>query len=174
MEGLIHIYCGDGKGKSTAAVGLGVRAAGCGKKVLMVRFLKNDCSGEVAILSDIPGIHLVPCKKEFGFTFNMTEQVKKEAKEYYSEVMKEVLNKACEEEYDLLIMDEIMAAYRENLIPRQELIDFLSNKPEGLEVVLTGRNPDEKLVELADYVSEMKKIKHPYEKGIPARRGIEF
>ena len=76
--------------------------------------------------------------------------------------------------YDILVMDEFMAAYRYGLIPQEEALAFLQEKPESLEVVLTGRDPDEKLVELADYVSEIRKVKHPFDRGIRARRGIEY
>ena len=108
--GCVHIYCGDGKGKTSAAVGLAVRAAGRGKKIVVVRFLKTDDSGEVEILKTIPQI----------------------------------------------------------------TVKFLKDRPEALEVVMTGRGPSEQLLSLADYVSEIRKMKHPYDKGILARKGIEY
>ena len=83
-RGLVHIYCGDGKGKTTAATGLAVRAVGRGKRVVIARFLKTDDSGEVFVLKQIPGIILIPCTKTFGFYFRMTEEQKKEAAVYYS------------------------------------------------------------------------------------------
>ena len=101
-------------------------------------------------------------KIEFGTT-------KKEHEERFRAVTK----KAADENFDLLIMDELIASVNNELIPLDEVVEFLKNKPEGLEVVMTGRNPDEKLVELAHYVSEIKAVKHPYEKGINARVGIE-
>lgn len=174
MKGLVHIYCGDGKGKTTAAVGLAIRAAGNERKVLVTRFLKNDASGEVKILKHIPYITVLFNKKEFGFTFTMTQKEREEAAIYYQEMLIEAINMAINENFDILILDEIMAAYRENLINQYELLSFLKNKPESLEVIMTGRNPDEDLISLADYVSEIKKIKHPYDQGMPARQGIEM
>ena len=174
MKSCVHIYCGDGKGKTTAAIGLSVRAAGCGKKVLITRFLKTDHSGEVKILGDIPGISVTPCERSFGFFTKMTEEQKKEAAIYYSQLLESTLIKAVDGEYDLLIMDEIMAVCNYGLVNEEEVSKFLSGRPEGLEVVLTGRNPSQTFVTMADYVSEIKKVKHPYDQGLNARRGIEY
>ncbi len=174
MKSCIHIYCGDGKGKTTAAVGLSVRAWGCKKKVLITRFLKTDHSGEVAALHGLPGITVTPCERSFGFFTKMTQQQKAEAKVYYSELLQSTLQRAVKEAYDLLVLDEIMAVCNYGLVAERDVLDFLSGRPEGLEVVLTGRNPSDKLMEMADYVSEIKKIKHPYDQGISARQGIEY
>ena len=165
-KGLIHIYCGDGKGKTSAAIGLAVRAAGNGMKVLFTRFLK--------ILDQISGIEMIHLKKSFGFYKTLSEQGKKEMSEMYFRLWKEILVKARKEEYDVLVMDEFMAAYNYGLIPNEDAITFLKEKPERMEIVLTGRNPDERLIELADYVSEIKKRKHPFDRGIYARKGIEY
>ncbi|MBD7912995.1 MULTISPECIES: cob(I)yrinic acid a,c-diamide adenosyltransferase [Clostridium] len=174
MRGLVHIYCGEGKGKTTTSIGLSVRAAGNGMKVIFTQFLKNNDSSELKILNSIENIDLIPCEESFGFFFNMTDEQKVEAKKVYSSLLTSVLKKSKEADYDMLVLDEIMAAYNYNLVDRDELIEFLKNKPEKLEVVMTGRNPDEKLIELADYVSNIQKIKHPYDKGIFARKGIEM
>ncbi len=173
---MIQIYCGDGKGKTTAALGLAVRAAGRGKRVLIARFLKTDDSGEVPVLSGIPKIQVMPCKKTFGFYFRMTDQQKKEAAEYYSQQFEEVKTQA--EEFDLIILDEIMAACNYQLVSEDAVVQWLEKQKEqdshDLEVVLTGRNPSQRMQELADYITEMKLIRHPYEKGISARIGIEY
>ncbi|MGI5946365.1 MAG: cob(I)yrinic acid a,c-diamide adenosyltransferase [Lachnospiraceae bacterium] len=173
---MIQIYCGDGKGKTTAALGLAIRAAGRGKRVLIARFLKTDDSGEVPVLSGIPGIQVMPCKKTFGFYFRMTDQQKKEAAEYYSQQFEEVKTQA--EEFDLIILDEIMAACNYQLVSENAVVQWLEKQKEqdfhDLEVVLTGRNPSQRMQELADYITEMKLIRHPYEKGISARIGIEY
>ncbi len=177
MKGLIHIYCGDGKGKSTAAAGLAVRAAGRGLKVLMARFLKTDDSGEVAVLQGIPGITLIPCDRVFGFTFRMTPEEKKEAAAYYQQKFLDACRQAQmvgEGQIDLLILDEIMAAITTGMVEEAAVVRFLEQKPEHLEVVLTGRNPSKGLVELADYVSEIQAVKHPFTEGVMARAGIEY
>lgn len=174
MKGYIHIYCGDGKGKTTAAVGLAVRAAGRRKKVLVSRFLKTDDSGEVAVLDRIPGITVVPCRKTFGFYFRMTEKQKVEAKEYYSQMFDKVWKWAAEDSFDVLILDEIMAACNYGLVDEEKVQKALAEKPEKLEVVMTGRNPSEGFLKLADYVSEIQKKKHPFDEGVAAREGIEY
>lgn len=173
--GLIHIYCGDGKGKTTAAMGLGMRAAGRSKKVLLTQFLKSNKTGELNSIEKLSEFfHVVkgvPAKK---FVWNMNEEEKLEIKKEHTNRFREVTKKAIEEEYDLLILDEIIATINRDFVMLSEVIDFLNNKPTGLEVVMTGRNPKEELIELADYVSEIKAIKHPYNKGIKSRVGIEI
>ena len=136
MSGLIHIYCGDGKGKTTAAMGLAVRCAGSGRKVLLVQFLKDGKSSEFASLARVPDIEVIPQTRVFGFSWTLTPEEKAEAGRYYTAL--------------------------------------LEGKPEGLEVVLTGRGPSQALQDRADYVTEMRMVKHPFERGVPAREGIEF
>ena len=160
---LVHIYCGDGKGKTSAAVGMAVRAAGRGLKVVMVRFLKSDDSGEVAVLGHIPGITLLPCEKTFGFVSSMDRETRERAARW---------NLA--EGADLLILDEIMAAMTYGMVPEERVLEFLEARPGGLEVVLTGRSPSERILGAADYVSEIRKVRHPYDQGILARKGIEY
>lgn len=173
--GLIHIYCGDGKGKTTAAMGLGMRAAGRNKKVLLTQFLKSNKTGELNSIEKLSEFfHVVkgvPAKK---FVWNMNEEEKLEVKKEHTNRFREVTKKVIEEEYDLLILDEVIATINRDFVMLNEVIDFLKNKPKGLEVVMTGRNPKEELIELADYVSEIKAIKHPYNKGIKSRVGIEI
>ena len=173
-QGLLHIYCGDGKGKTSAAVGMAVRAAGCGMKVLVIRFLKTENSGEVEVLRSIPGITVTPCDRTFGFVFRMTEEQTQEAALYYQSRFEAAAKEAVQGQYDLLILDEILASCNYGMVRETSVVEFLKNRPEKLEVVLTGRNPSETFLELADYVSEICMRRHPYEKGIPARRGIEF
>ena len=172
--GLIHIYCGDGKGKTTAAMGLGMRAVGRDKKVLLTQFLKDNETGELNSIEKL-GINFevlkgIPVKKFFKF-MNSEEQIN--LKNEHANRFRKVTQKAIDENFDILILDEIIASTNLDLISLDEVIEFLKNKPKGLEVILTGRNPHEKLVELADYVSEINAVKHPYEKGINSRIGIE-
>ena len=173
-KGLIHIYCGDGKGKTSAATGLAVRAAGCGKQVLFARFLKNEDSGELEILDRIPEIHVIHLERSFGFYRTLTEEEQAEVRQMYEALWQDIVRRAETDVYDVLVMDEFMAAYNYGLIGHDAAFAFLREKPERLEVVLTGRDPDEALVELADYVSEIRKVKHPFDRGIRARRGIEY
>lgn len=198
---MIHLYCGDGKGKSTAAAGLALRMAGRGKQVVFARFLKSDDSGEVPVLRNIEGIELIPCDRTFGFTWQMDENTKKEAALYYRKTfsracgmaldkLKELGNvsapacmavgdgnstgKAGSEPEVLLVLDEICGAVNGGFLPESSVLEFLMGCPEGLEVVLTGRNPSEKLLSAADYVTEMRALRHPYERGIGAREGVEY
>lgn len=173
MKGLIHIYTGDGKGKSTAAIGLTLRCAGSNHDVIYTQFLKNGKSSEINILKTIPNIKLFFAEKNFGFLFNATDEVKAEAKIVYSKLLKTVVEAAIETKPQLLVLDEIIATYNHDLIDKNYLLDFLKNKPENLEIVMTGREPSEELIDLGDYVSNIQKIKHPFDKGIPARIGIE-
>ena len=160
--GLVHIYCGNGKGKTTASVGAAVRAAGNGKTVLIKRFLKNDHSGEVEALKQIPGITVLPCTRQFGFSWKMKQEEKEEAKEYYGKELEKAWKMALDQEIDMLVLDE------------ERLLELIGSKPEKLEVILTGRNPSETLLAAADYVTEMVMRVHPYTRGIPARKGIEY
>ncbi|SFA92813.1 cob(I)alamin adenosyltransferase [Acetitomaculum ruminis DSM 5522] len=172
-KGLIHIYTGDGKGKTTACVGLTVRCAGSGRKVVFSQFLKDNKSSELNILRNIDNIYIVTCDKSFGFIFNMSEEKKAEAKKAYSQHLLNVINKVKEVDADMVVFDEMIASYNYEMIDREVLLDFLKNKPEKLEVVMSGREPAEELVNLANYVSEIKKVKHPFDEGIPSRPGIE-
>lgn len=173
MFGLIHIYCGDGKGKTTAAVGLAVRCAGRGNKVLLVQFLKSRDSGELYSLAKLPDIEVMRGKESKKFTFQMNEEEKSALLIEHNKMFEQVLAKIKNGGYSLLILDEVIGALNAKVFEMPKLIEFLRHKPENLEVVLTGRNPAPELVEIADYVSEMRKVKHPMDKGITAREGIE-
>ena len=172
--GRIHIYYGNGKGKTTCSMGLAVRAAGCGKKVLIIQFMKTGKSSEIKTLENISGIKVMDAPRMKKFSFNMTDDEKQEMLEADNAVLGEIRQKVADGGYDLLIMDECLGSCHKGFLDEQLLIDFLRNKPEHLEVVMTGRHPDDTLMEIADYVTEMHKVKHPYDEGIMARRGIEF
>ncbi len=172
MSGLIHIYCGDGKGKTTAAMGLAARCAGSGRKVLLVQFLKDGKSSEFASLAHVPGIEVIPQTRTFGFSWTLTPEEKAEAGVYYTGLLEEAFRKSGT--FDLLILDEILGACSTGMVDEARLLALLERKPDALEVVLTGRGPSQALQDKADYVTEMKMVKHPFEKGVPAREGIEF
>ena len=173
MQGLIHIYTGTGKGKTTAAAGLCIRFAGSGGTVLFTQFLKNDNSSELAVLEQIANIIVLPSNAYFGFTSSMTPEIKENARNHYNNYFTKILGKVYSGGYGLLVLDEIIAADNAGLIPHKKLINFLENKPGNLEIVLTGRNPSQDLLNIADYISDIKKIKHPFDKNITARTGIE-
>lgn len=174
MNGMIHLYIGTGKGKTTAAVGQSIRFAGQGGQVLFTQFLKSDSSGEVSILKRIPEIDVMHCGIEPKFTFQMTDQEKKLAHEMWEQYFDQIRQKVKENNYGLLVMDEVVDACNSGMIKETELLDFLRDRPENLEVVMTGRNPSENLQKTADYITDMKMVLHPYQKGIAARRGIEY
>lgn len=173
IRGCLHVYCGDGKGKTTASAGLAVRAAGNGMKVLFCQCMKDGSSSEVEMLKKL-GITYECCTERFGFFWNMTEEQKKKASCAYTGLFESVTQKAEKEAYDLLVIDEFMSAYNHGLIDQKKALDFLLHRPKRLEVVLTGRDPGEEILRLADYVTEMRKRKHPFDEGIPARKGIEL
>jgi len=173
MNGLVHIYTGNGKGKTTAALGLGIRAAGSGMKVLMVQFLKGRPSAEEVSIDRLkPGFELYKNKQIDKFVWQMTSDEKEELRECCAHLLEYALKNA--ENKDLIILDEIIAAITTNLVDLAKITDFIKNKPSHLELVLTGRNAPEELIELADYVSEINAVKHPMSSGIQAREGIEF
>lgn len=173
--GKIHIYAGDGKGKTTAGVGLAVRAAGSGLRVLYTQFLKDGKSSEIKILKEIKQIEFFRGEPVRKFVFAMPDQERVHTKEQCEQYFSEIVAKAESGAYDLLIMDEIIAAMNVNMLDIQEVICFLKKKPQDLEVVLTGRDPAPQLIELADYYSEILARKHPYEtEKLQARKGIEF
>ena len=173
MKGLIHIYTGTGKGKTTAATGLSIRYAGSGGKVLFTQFLKNDDSSEINILKQIENITFLPSGSYFGFTRSMTPEIEEKARIHYNSLFEKSVNMLVNNNYGMLILDEIIAADNAGLIEHDSLIDFLKNKPYSLEVVLTGRSPSQDLQDMADYISDIVKVKHPFDKGITARTGIE-
>lgn len=171
-SGLVHIYTGDGKGKSTAAIGLGLRATGNDMKVLLVSFLKGMDTCEEIAISKIDNFEQIKEVKTNKFTWNMNDKELIEVTKNHNNSLMQAIKKS--KNIDILIFDEIISTYNLNLIDKKLLLNFIRNKPNGLEIILTGRQPAEELLELADYVSEVNCIKHPYEKGIPARKGIEF
>lgn len=170
---MIHIYCGNGKGKTTCAMGLCTRAAGYGYKVLIYQFMKNNKTSERKILEQVPNVTFIDGKETEKFSFMMTEEEKAERKAYYLKQFRYVTELAEKEQYQVLFLDELIYTIGAGLFDEEVLTEYLKQKPEELEVILTGQNPGEAVIELADYVSENKKIKHPFDKGQKSRMGIE-
>lgn len=172
-KGLVHIYCGDGKGKTTAAVGLAVRCAGCGGRVLYTSFLKDNKSGELNILRATPNIKLIENPQTMKFIKLMSEDEKSELRALYKDRFTEIV-KLVNSGFDMLVIDEIIPAINNGVVDEKELIDLIDNRPFGTELVMTGRKPSINLLVRADYISEIKKIKHPFDRGIAARKMIEM
>jgi cob(I)alamin adenosyltransferase len=174
-KGMIHVYTGDGKGKSTSAFGLSIRAAGAGKKVYIVQFLKSSKTSELCIIEKLkPQIQIFRFEKPRDFVWNLDEKEKKELKKEVREAFEFASLTIREGHCDLMVLDEIMGAITNKFIEVDEIIKCLLAKNQSIEVVLTGRNVPEEIVNIADYVSEIKCIKHPYQRGVSARLGIEF
>ena len=172
-KGLVHIYCGDGKGKTTAATGLAVRCAGAGGSILWFQFLKRDTSGERISLGRLENITLLQGYDKMKFTFAMTDEEKQEAALFYNNAMDRIKKMVQSENYDMLILDEVIGAVNYGYLDKDILLDYLKNH-NNTEVVMTGRNAPDYLIDLADYVSEINPVKHPYKRGIKARKGIEY
>lgn len=172
--GMLHIYHGDGKGKSTCAMGLAVRAAGRLEPVIVAQFLKSDNSGERRVLARIPEVILLPLPEKIKFTFAMSEEEKAKEAICCRTRLDQIADIAREKECRLAVLDEVLDAVNGGMLPLESLLSFLDSRPEGLEVVLTGRDPHPELIARADYITEMKKEKHPYDQGLPARIGIEY
>jgi len=174
--GLVHIYTGEGKGKTTAAIGLGIRACGRGLKVLMAQFLKGTETGEIPALKRLePGFTLYRADCSFSkFTWEMSPEELKKAGEIQNGIFQYMKKAAFSGEWDVIILDEIMAAVNQKFLSKDEVIEFIRNKPDNVELVLTGRDAPAEFIELADYVSEISAVKHPMDKGIFAREGIEY
>ncbi len=173
-NGLIHIYTGEGKGKTTASMGLVLRMHGHGRRVMLVQFLKNGHSGELAALRSLPGIHVLTGPENIRFTNVMSLAEKAAAREHYARYLDVATRAAQAGQMDLLVLDEVFGALATGMLALDDLLTLMKNKPAGLELVLTGRNPPEEILALADYISDIRCIRHPYERGIMAREGIEF
>ena len=172
-QGLIHVYTGDGKGKTTASVGLGMRAAGRDFKVVMVQFLKSSDTGELKVIEKLDNFEVHRFERPRGFFWTLNDKEKLELQEDIDKAIQFVKDRLESGDCDLLILDEVMGSIKNKLIDVDKLVSMLKNRKPHMEVVLTGRNVPAEIVEIADYVSEINPIKHPFEKGIPARRGIE-
>lgn len=174
MKGLIHIYCGDGKGKTTAALGLVMRSCACGYRVIFTQFIKSWDTSELSILQSLENVTILrgnfPSKFSKDYTEADREAVFLENNRLFQEAVSQIEPGA----KTLLVLDEIIGTLDKKLVEEQQVFNYLRNKDQDTEVVMTGRNPSEELIDIADYVSEIRKIKHPYEKGIMARKGIEF
>ncbi|HAT4300301.1 TPA: cob(I)yrinic acid a,c-diamide adenosyltransferase [Clostridium perfringens] len=173
-EGYVQVYTGNGKGKTTAAMGLAFRAVGDGMEVKVVQFLKSWKTGELESAKRFDNLEILRFEKVKGFTWELNEeelaQLKSEVRVGFDFVKGLVENRGC----DILILDEVMASISGGFIGEDEIVELIEKKPKDMELILTGRNVPEKIMEKADLITEMREIKHYYKKGVPAREGIEF
>lgn len=168
-EAKVHIYHGSGKGKTTAAVGLAIRMLGAGKKVCFCQFLKDGASSEINILKGLKNCKVMYYAEPLKFIQMMNEREKKTCKA----IETQLFARACDTECDLLVLDEVLDLINYDILDEQLLFYFLDNR-QDTEVVLTGRSPSIKLKKRADYITEMRCVKHPYEEGCLAREGVEY
>lgn len=173
-QGLIHIYTGNGKGKTTAATGLSLRALGHGLNVCYAYFHKrpeNYGYTEIRSLKKLGAeVHGIAEGHPFFDKDIVAEQHAELTEKQFKQLVEHVKN----QQFDLLILDEVVVSVRNGFLPEALLTDFMSNKPKKLEMVLTGREATANLINLADYVSDIRKVKHPYDRKISAREGIEY
>ena len=170
MKGYIQVYTGDGKGKTTAAVGLALRAAGAGFRVYIAQFVKGMKYSEMDIL---PRLSDYITLRQYGRDCFIEREPTNEDIQAAQEGLKEVKEIMCSGEYQMIILDEANIAIYFNLFSVDDLLDFIREKPKGVELVITGRKADTRVIEAADLVTDMKEIKHYYQKGIEARSGID-
>ncbi|WP_291582768.1 cob(I)yrinic acid a,c-diamide adenosyltransferase [Clostridium sp. UBA6640] len=174
-EGYIQIYTGNGKGKTTAAVGLATRAAGNEFKVTMVQFLKSGSTGELESAKKLsPHFNIYRFEKPRGFFWTLNDDQKAELKEEIQEAYRFCLKVMADKQCDILIMDEIMGALGNELVSEEQLLELMDKKPKDMELIMTGRNVPERIMEKANLVTEMKDVKHYFNEGVPARKGVEF
>lgn len=171
QKGYVHLYCGDGKGKTTCSMGLLVRAAGSGKKILLHQFMKNNSSSERKIVAGISNVTILPGDDEVAFTFRMTKEEKDAKRAENDAIIAKISNMM--KDYDMVVLDEALYAIKNEVLSENIVLKMLDNRPENVEVVLSGRSPSDAMIERADYVSEIKKIKHPFDQGVKSRIGIE-
>ena len=169
---MIHIYCGDGKGKTTAALGLICRHVGAGGSAVLAQFLKSLPTGELATLEKL-GVPVYRNELPHGFFPNMNDEMRKKVREMHDHTLAEVTQLARTNTCSLLVLDELCAALSLGLIDREAVLSLVDDHGKA-ELVITGRDPEEALLARADYITEMKLVKHPYEKGVLARKGIEY
>lgn len=174
-EGKVAIYTGNGKGKTTAAIGQAIRAYGYGLKVYIVQFLKSRDTSELNVLNSLgENLKVFRFERERDFFWNLNEEEKKELKEDVDKAYNFIKNVLINEECDVLIIDEIMGVLGNKLLTENEVLELIKIKPSNMELIMTGRNVPRLIIEKADLVTEMKEVKHYFKDGTPARRGIEY
>jgi ATP:corrinoid adenosyltransferase len=174
-KGMIQIYTGDGKGKSTAAIGQGIRAAGNGLNVVMIQFLKSNETGELKILGNlVENFKVIRMESKKDFVWNLDkeqiEELKNEINNEYNYAIELLKNDKC----DVLILDEILGVLKNGFLSENDIINLFENKMNETEIIITGRNAPQSIIERADLVTEMVEVKHYFSRGVSARKGIEY
>lgn len=172
-KGLVHLYCGNGKGKTTAAVGLAARFVTYNKNIIFCRFMKTSESGELESLKKLGVQVLLSENSPKGFSWTLSAEELSQVKIANDRLLQMVIDICHSSENGLLVLDEIVGAIHKNLADEKQLLNFLDNRPPFWEIVLTGRNPTDELIRKADYVTKMEKIKHPFDTGVESRIGVE-
>ena len=169
--GYTHVYTGDGKGKTTASFGLALRAVGNELTVLVIQFMKGpEMTGERRAARHLPGMEVRPMGRD-GLLH--PGDIMERDRTLATEALESVVSEMTEGRWDMLILDELNTACALGLVPVERVLQLMDLKPDGMELVLTGRGAPEKVVEKADLVTEMREIKHYYQQGVQAREGIE-
>ncbi|MDO8619262.1 MAG: cob(I)yrinic acid a,c-diamide adenosyltransferase [Candidatus Daviesbacteria bacterium] len=172
-KGLVIIYTGEGKGKTTAALGLVLRAVGYKKKCLIIQFGKAWFTGELVGIKNLPGVKIIQGGKGFlnllGSKTSLSDH-KKAAKEAFDLLEKEIKSR----KWDIVVADEIVGAVYAKVLDLKKVAKLIKDKPQELDLVLTGHHASQKLIKMGDLVTEMKEVKHPFQKGILAKKGIDF
>jgi len=170
MRGYVQVYTGDGKGKTTAALGLAIRAVGAGLRVFIAQFVKGMEYSELKVLRKFSDSVVV---RQYGRNCFIYREPEEKDRELAREGLQEVQKVAAGGQYDLVILDEANIATYFNLFPVEDLLELIRRRADNVEIVITGRRADARVVEAADLVTEMKEVKHYYRKGVQARDGIE-
>lgn len=169
---MIQLYYGEGKGKTTAAFGQALRAAGRGRRVIIAQFLKSEDSGERRSMELVPHVLLLPLPEQLPFVFQMDVIQRAEYEEFAARLLRDAVLLA--EQDSVVVLDEVLGAIETDILPLEAVLDCLGELPEGCEVVITGRKAPAELLERADYITRFQAERHPYDKGIQAREGIEY
>lgn len=175
---MIHLYTGEGKGKTTASIGMCMRAAGRGMRVCFAQFMKGNDTGELYALKNLPGITVLRSEKKFGFYSALSEEDKAELTDIHNHILDELLDAVKEGAYDMVVLDEVTYPVKWRLADKRKIRQLLNaGKREGeggIELVLTGRGAEDFMINSADYITKMECIRHPYTRGIITREGIEY
>lgn len=171
---MIHIYSGDGKGKTTAAFGLALRGAGAGMRVCIFQFLKDGSSSEIGVLKSVKGISVTCCDECQRFVFQMSEIEKAAVIKKHNEMLEQIKTLFQNGGADMIVLDEFFGAYNEEMFDRSAAERIVLSCPDSIELVMTGRDPAKVFCEHADYHSEIRSVRHPYDNGAMARKGIEY